>query len=63
MPQSEGDVAHGLVHGRHHAGVQSAVPVPDETVRGHVAFRHLQGCVDRLQRHVEEKRLEERRLS
>lgn len=58
--QSQGDVAHSLIHGWHHASVQSAVRVSDETVRGHVAFRRLQGCMDRLQRHIEKQRLKER---
>lgn len=57
--QSQSDVAHGLVHGRHHAGVQPAVVVFDETVGGRVALRDLQRFMDCLQRHVEEERLED----
>lgn len=55
--QSQADVAHRLVHGRHHAGVLPAAGVLDETVGGQVALRHLQGLMDRLHRHVEEERL------
>ncbi|TNN37435.1 hypothetical protein EYF80_052398 [Liparis tanakae] len=60
-PLRPSDVAHRLVHGGHHAGVQPAVGVLDETVGGQVALGHLQGAVDGLQRHVEEERLRDGR--
>jgi len=59
--QRPSDVAHRLVHGGHHAGVQPALGVFDETVGGQVALGHLQGTVDGLQRHVEEERLRDGR--
>lgn len=40
--QSQSDVAHRLVHGRHHAGVRPAMGVLDETVRGLVVRWDLQ---------------------
>lgn len=57
--QRQGDVAHRLVHGGHHAGVRPAGVVFDETVGGHVALRHLQRRVDGLQCHIEEERLQD----
>lgn len=57
--QRQGDVAHRLVHGGHHAGVGPAGVVFDETVGGHVALRHLQRRVDGLQCHIEEERLQD----
>lgn len=57
--QHQGDVAHCLVHGRHHASILPAGVVFDESVGGHVALRHLQRRMDRLQRHIEEERLED----
>lgn len=57
--QRQGDVAHRLVHGGHHAGVRPAGVVFDETVGGHIALRHLQRRVDGLQCHIEEERLQD----
>lgn len=57
LAQGQADVAHRLVHGRHHAGVRPATRVADEGVGRHVALGHLQGRMHGLQRHVEEERL------
>jgi len=61
VPQRRRDVAHSLVHGGHHARIQPALGVLDEGVGLQVALGHLQRGVDRLQRHVEEGGLEEKR--
>ena len=59
--QSQTDVSHCLIHGRHHACVHSTVMVFYEAVGGDVVLWHLQRSMDGLQSHVEEERLQDRK--